>query len=238
MSFVHGKKTRLFLHDANLSGYLNSASSSGERDTHDTTVFADDDRNYLGGLGDGTVSLSGLFDGDTDAVHDLLSPHMTSDDPRAFTYAPAGLAVGNKAFLAYLLQGTYEVPSEVAGLVQLNVEGQASGGVAYGTMLTGLQQETSSGSASGHDGGASSSNGLIAHLHVVAASGTTPTLDVKVQESPDGSTWADLVTFDQVSDVDGQRKTTSGSVDRHLRVTWTVGGTDPDFTFVVAVARR
>lgn len=238
MSFVHSKKSRVLADGSHLSGFLNSASSSAERQAEDSTVFGDDDRTYVGGEGDGSVSLAGLFDGDTDAIHDILKDLLETDAASTLTYAPGGLGVGEAVGMASILSTGYEPSTQVAGLVEVSMGAQASGGLVFGVALTALTTETATGDGTGHDSGSSSSNGGVAHLHVTAASGTDPTLDVKVQESPDGSSWADLVTFDQADDVGGQRSTVDGSVARHLRAIWTVGGTDPSFTFAVAFARR
>lgn len=73
-------------------------------------------------------------------------------------------------------------------------------------------------------------------LDVSAASGTTPTLDVKVQWSMDnGTTWGEASSADTLA-----QKTTTGNELKsftakapHARVVWTVGGTTPSFTFSV-----
>lgn len=70
-------------------------------------------------------------------------------------------------------------------------------------------------------------------LDVTAASGTTPTLDVTVETSYDGSTgWTSLGTFTQKTAAGTQRKNFSGA-DRFVRATWAIGGTTPSFTFSV-----
>jgi hypothetical protein len=68
-------------------------------------------------------------------------------------------------------------------------------------------------------------------LAVTAASGTTPTLDVVIQTSHDGTTWRTAHTFTQATATGTQRA--SFPVDRFVRATWTVGGTTPSFTFAV-----
>ena len=70
-------------------------------------------------------------------------------------------------------------------------------------------------------------------LDVTAASGTTPTLDVTIETSYDGSTgWVSLGTFSQKTAVSTQRKSFSGC-DRYVRASWVVGGTTPSFTFSI-----
>jgi hypothetical protein len=73
-------------------------------------------------------------------------------------------------------------------------------------------------------------------LTVTAASGTTPTLDVKLQTRKDANdTWRDLAgtgmpAFAQKTTTGSERKTFVG-FDRQIRYVATIGGTTPSFTF-------
>lgn len=67
-----------------------------------------------------------------------------------------------------------------------------------------------------------------------AGGGTTPTLDVKLQDSPDNSTWADITgaTFTQVTDAaDAHERilVDLDAADRYVRAVKTVAGTTPTF---------
>jgi hypothetical protein len=66
-------------------------------------------------------------------------------------------------------------------------------------------------------------------LTVAARSGTTPTLDVTVQTSRDGSTWYTAGSFAQATAAGAERKTFA--LDRFVRARWVLGGTTPSFTF-------
>lgn len=68
-------------------------------------------------------------------------------------------------------------------------------------------------------------------LTVSARSGTSPTLDLTVQTSRDGSTWYTAGTFAQATATGTERKTFA--LDRYVRVRWVLGGTSPSFTFSV-----
>lgn len=70
-------------------------------------------------------------------------------------------------------------------------------------------------------------------LNVTAASGTTPTLDVTVQTSPDATNWTSVGTFTQKTTTGSQTKTFFG-LDRYVQVIWTIAGTTPSFTFDVS----
>ena len=74
-------------------------------------------------------------------------------------------------------------------------------------------------------------------LVVSAASGTTPTLDVSIETSKDGSgsglgAWRSVGSFAQKTSATSERKSFAG-LDRFVRAVQTVGGTTPSFTFSV-----
>lgn len=79
-----------------------------------------------------------------------------------------------------------------------------------------------------------------AHLNVGAASGTTPTLDVKLQESDDNATFTDITgaTFAQRAAA-GNETIHFRTRKRYVRAVATIGGGTPSFTFaVVALATK
>ena len=77
-------------------------------------------------------------------------------------------------------------------------------------------------------------------LQSAAGTGTTPTLDVKLQDSADGSTgWADVtnVAFAQVTNAAASAqvlKFNASAVKRYIRAVATVGGTTPSFACAVS----
>ena len=79
--------------------------------------------------------------------------------------------------------------------------------------------------------------GLIVTQQVGAVSGTNPTLDGKLQSSPDNSAWTDIsgATFTQVTAANAEEKigidVREGA--KYLRYVGTLGGTSPSFTMGV-----
>lgn len=71
---------------------------------------------------------------------------------------------------------------------------------------------------------------LSLYLSVTVASGTTPTLDVVVEDSPDGDVWHTLSTFTQATGVTTEVKRIT-NFGRFIKVTSTIGGTTPSFTY-------
>lgn len=76
-----------------------------------------------------------------------------------------------------------------------------------------------------------------AYLVVTAAAGTTPTLNVKIQDSPDGVTWFDVETFTEATEISSQGIDVGACGDL-VRAVSTLAGTDPVFTFDVVVVAR
>lgn len=76
---------------------------------------------------------------------------------------------------------------------------------------------------------------IIAQLHADAGTGTSPTLDVKLQTSFNGTDAAavDVPTgaFTQVLAVASAQIKSLTIFHRYIKVVWTVGGTTPSFNF-------
>lgn len=107
--------------------------------------------------------------------------------------------------------------------------------VASSSARTTSSQSTAFGIRDKEEKGVSSRN-LNVVLDCTAASGTSPTLDVEVQWSHDGTTWASAESADSF----GQLTAAATKVEQyaikgtHYRVKWTIGGTSPSFTFSVS----
>jgi hypothetical protein len=76
---------------------------------------------------------------------------------------------------------------------------------------------------------------LRAQLDVTAASGTSPTLDVVLEDTLDGTNWNMIGTFAQKTGPGREVINVTTPFTDRLRARWTVGGTTPSFTFDVLV---
>lgn len=77
-------------------------------------------------------------------------------------------------------------------------------------------------------------NSIEGYLAVTAASGTTPTLDVRLETSLDaGTSWQTVAAFAQATAVTTKNKV-FGPLGDSCRWAWTIAGTTPSFTFSVA----
>ncbi len=90
--------------------------------------------------------------------------------------------------------------------------------------------------ASGNSGavaGFGDRTSLRAQLNVTAAAGTSPTLDVVIEDTLDGTNWNVLGTFTQRTAPGREVINITGLFTDQLRARWTLGGTTPSFTFSV-----
>lgn len=78
---------------------------------------------------------------------------------------------------------------------------------------------------------------MKALLDVPSAAGTSPTLDVAIQENTTSgaSGWTDVGTFTQVTSTAGQETIHFTPTKRYIRAAGTLGGTSPVYTLSVHV---
>ncbi len=74
---------------------------------------------------------------------------------------------------------------------------------------------------------------IRAQLNVTAASGTTPTLNALIEDTVDGTNWNTVGTFAQKVATGREVINITTPFSDRLRVSWTIGGTTPSFTFAV-----
>jgi hypothetical protein len=238
-TFRHGKKTAVLLNGTNMSPFLNEATTTTEIETAETTTFGTQDKTYIMGLSDGTISTSGLFDSTAGASNDVLTGLINQED-NTFTVMPEGVAAGNPAVIANGQMTSYEVSSPVGDVISISAEVQADGGLLHGVALTGLVNTGSaSATTTGINNGSSTANGALFNLHVTANS-RDGAATLKVQHSSDNVSYVDLVTFTTVSAsvTAGESITSTGTVNQYLRTLSTLAGSSGSVTYNISAARR
>ena len=71
------------------------------------------------------------------------------------------------------------------------------------------------------------SEGFFVSLEATGVGGTTPTFDIAIEHSQDGTSWYALTSFTQVIADATELKTLTGHVMEYVRYTLTVTGTAP-----------
>lgn len=211
-----------------------------EYETIEAGAYNSPVKQYICGRGEGSIDFNGLFDSTaTGASHEALKV--------AGIDKVAGIAYGNNAAPAQgdiacgmpVHQASYNVSADLGGTIAAKAALKSIGTpLEWGVLLANLTGVSADGNTASIDDGASSANGAAAYLFVSGVS-AGDTVQVKVQDSPDDSTWADLITFTaDGSAIDGERAEVSGSVDRYVRVLYDVTGTGVDIDFAVVFCRK
>lgn len=246
VSPIHGKGVRVLCDEKDLSPFLKEVSVSAEMEPSEVTTFGDNDREYIPGLRNATLSADGLFAASTTAADDIANffdGSIGGSTRHTFT-VDLTRSTGGRALLINADNTTYDISAPVEDIVSLAIDAQASGGYRGGRMLRPLAAATSTGSNTGvltvgTTSAGGTTGGGVGHLHVTSAS-TLTSLVAKIQHSTSGSTWADLITFTAATQETFQRSTVSTTVKERTRATISTftGGTAKTVTVGIAFARN
>lgn len=236
MSFGHGKNCAVYARGRNLTGYLRKAALSRTADVAETTVFGLNSKTYIPGQKDSTFSAEGVFDGDANAVDQILKEALEATSESLVAIYPHGdTAVGSAGYAFRSLGTATSAEAPVSDVVSSSAEFQNTADVDRCASLHPLAAETSATDGTTLDQTAGTSAGAAAHLHVTAFSGTSVT--VIVQHSTNGSAWSTLLSFTAATAAGtSERVEVSGTVNRYVRASWS--GTFSSATFAVAFSRK
>lgn len=148
----------------------------------------------IGGLRDGRIEYTAWFNTVpvTGAIHEKLSPLPRTD--QILTYC-RGTTLGADAASLVGKQVNYDPTRGDDGMLTLGVSGQSNGyGIEWGNQLTaGIRTDTAATNGTGFDTAASASFGGQGYLQAFSFVGTDVT--VKIQDSADNVTFADVAGF-------------------------------------------
>lgn len=243
MAFLHGKSALILHNEYNLSGYFNEVSSNRTVETAETTAFGNSAKTYITGLVDGTLSLSGMFDGAANAIDQELTDVLGVAADSVISVSVSGVTtIGTRMISLGGKLTSYDVSAPVGDVVAATAEYQANKGIGNAVSLAALAAVTTTTTGSAVDNAASSSNGGFATLHVTANTMNNDTV-FKVQHSADNSTWVDLTgaTFTTVATTalaaERLEVAAGTTVNRYLRAVATPAGTG-SITYHINFARR
>lgn len=191
----------------------------------------------LGGDRNGGMSFTAWFNDAAGRAHPALAALPRTDT--IATYG-RGALIGNAGAACYGLQIDYNPTRGQDGSLSFAVAVQSDGyGLEWGEQLTNwVRTDTTGTNGASLDGGAATTNGAQFYLHMTSVTGTSCT--VKIQDSADNSSWADLsgAAFSAVNAgaVSAQRIAVSGTVRRYLRAVST--GTFSNAQFQVLAVRN
>jgi predicted secreted protein len=136
-TFKHGKNAYFALDGVaaslvNISDTLNEISMPRAIETAETTAFGQNDKTYITGLGDATVSLSGMFDAtvNTQIAGNIANLKSGSVSSLTFEYGPSGSAASSPKFSGEAIITSYDISSPVGDVVTYSLELQVTGAVS------------------------------------------------------------------------------------------------------------
>jgi len=105
----------------------------------------------------------------------------------------------------------------------------------------GAPPQTATATVNGTGGDLQAGDGrCFAIQQVGTVSGTSPTLDGKIQESSDNATWTDIAgaTFPTVTASNNYQAITFDRTKRYVRYVGTIGGTSPSYALAVVISEQ
>ena len=133
MAFVHGKDAYFALDTSgtldNLTTYLTDISFPETVETVDVTTIGDSAKEYIVGLKDATISLSGNWNLTWDQLVDGV---VGSASTLTFNYGPNGNASPKVKYSGECIITNYSVSSGIGDAVKFSLDLQVTGGVTRG----------------------------------------------------------------------------------------------------------
>jgi hypothetical protein len=236
MAFSHGKNTKIYINEYDLTEFFDNASPAMNADTAEVSCFGEDSKAYVPGMKDATLSLDGLYDGTADKVDEIISDAFATGSNLISVY-PAADVLGSAGYAMNAINTAHTVTSTIDNASRINVAAQSDGTSAERVLsLHAMDEEDTSWTGASIDCTESSPGGGSAYIHVTGATGE---VEVKVQHSSDdfSSDTEDLVSFTAVTGATSERKTFTGTVKRYIRGVATIGAGE-DITFQLGFHRE
>ena len=135
MAFTHGKDSVFKLDNSggsltDISTYVNNVDFPETADVSETTTLGADNKTYIAGLKDATISLSGLWDSTADAIFGAVVGQSAT---LSYEYSPEGTASGKVKYTGEAILTSYAISSPVGDAVGYSADLQVSGAVTRGT---------------------------------------------------------------------------------------------------------
>ena len=232
---------KMYVGAYDLSGDMNAHNLDYKADVKDITVFNNTSHKRLGGIKTVMSKHEGVWQAGVGLVDDALFNNLgLANVP--ITVCPTTGAVGEPCYSFDALQTDYAPALKMDDALRFSVSAEGSDGqnlVRCTVMHNGAEIATGNGSII-QLGAVTSLQNLFGWLHVLAESGTSsPTLNVIVQSAATGGFGSPTtrITFNAATGIGYQSANpVAGPItDQYWRVSWTISGSTPSFTFVVSL---
>ncbi len=138
MAFSHGKVASIKMDNAagtlfDLSGISNSVDRPLSLGTGETTSFQMNDKAYIAGLRDGTISIGGSYDNTLDATIQAAFDAVAVGTVTSLTieYGPQGTTAGKPKETFEVIPTNYTKSTAVAGVGTFKLDCQRTGATTY-----------------------------------------------------------------------------------------------------------
>lgn len=236
MSVFVLKNSKIYLGGYDVSGDLNKATMGYKAEEKDITTFGQSAKKRICGLSDTDLKLNGFWQADSSSykVEDILwSKFAISDE--VITIFPQTGAAGELGYSFKAMEGEYSPGGQVGDVLGFDMSAMANDLLVRATcMESGAKTSTAAGTGR-QLGAVLATQKVYAGIHILAKSGTLPTLDIKIQSDDNASftSATDRITLTQMNAIGAQWATPlAGAItDDYWRFYFTVGGSGgPSFT--------
>lgn len=221
MTKLAGQHVQVLVDGYELTGDMNHISIPDARDVYDVTAFGDVVHKFIAGRRTVTLEHSGYMNADSARSHPALSGDAVEGIATVLLGQNAAPADGDPAYSLAIRQGKYSVIPKFGSFVSFSAtlanRGELGGwGLALGVPTS----FTNTANGSAVDGGAASSDGGAAYLHLLTAA-ATDRYTLVVEGSTTGAFAGEestLATFTlDGAEVGSEFITISGSIPRYTR---------------------
>lgn len=234
MSTLILKNPLIAVGDIDMSADLNQVNLEYGTDEVDDTRFGMNTHQVAAGaLKTLSASVSGRFNAVDGGLDGRLFDNLASEG--AFSLTPTR-SDGDTAYLSKLVRLSYTPGASIGERLSFEANLSGTTDLVRGQLLGDLQATASGTGTAVQLGTLTSDETLYAALHVVAFAGSSPTLDVTIESDTDSSFSAPTtrITFSQATGRTSEWASQAGAIaDDWFRINYTLGGTNPDFTFIV-----
>ena len=207
-TFTHGRNTKVLFGVYDISAYLKQANPSVTIDTPETTAFGSSTKSYVTGIADGKISASGMFDGGSGAIDQVIQTAFGQASPTPLVVAPQGLAtIGERCWMLNTLTSNYSMTASVSDMVGISADFQGTGSVKTGPVLnlvgTSLTATTTGTSVQDRLPATTATAFGGFGILILPTNTRSANVTVTIEHAPDSSgsagTWAQLLAFTAVS---------------------------------------
>lgn len=240
MTKQSGLRSNIYVDGYNISGdYQAIGQMNGGPAVIVTTGIDKEAYERIGGKRDGNLNATTYFNPDTDHSHLVLRSLPLTDRIVSYFHLPSA-----ETFSLVAKQGNYDPTLAADGALTCAVNSMANGyGAEWGHDMTGgPRTDTGATNGASYDTAASAAFGAQFWLHKFSFTGTDVT--VKIQDSADNASWADLAgaAFTQITTTTpgAERIQTArtATVRRYLRAVTVTSGGFSSLVFAVSATKN